>query len=81
MAKILGVPEEAIKNFNEAAAVNIISSTLHDSPIANTNIHPTFTFNPIEKIIELYNEKIEFYERMLQAKKEKNKLLKKLFEK
>jgi hypothetical protein len=27
VAKVLGVPEEAIKSFNEEAAINIISST------------------------------------------------------
>ena len=70
VAKILGVPEDAIKNFNEEAAINIISSTLHDSSIANTNINPTFTFNPLDKIVELY-------ERMIQAEKEKNELLQK----
>lgn len=56
------------------AAINIISSTLHDTSIANTNINPTFTFNPIEKIVELY-------ERMLQTEKEKNELLQKLLDK
>jgi hypothetical protein len=47
---------------------------LHDTSIANTNINPTFTFNPIEKMVELY-------ERMLQAEKEKNELLQKLLDK
>ena len=31
VAKVLKVPVEAIKNFSEAAAINIISSTLHDN--------------------------------------------------
>ena len=74
VAQVLGVPEEAIKNFNEEAAINIIASTLNDTSIANTNINPTFSFNPVDKIVELY-------ERMLQAEKEKNELLQKLLNK
>lgn len=33
-------------------------------------------FNPIDKIVELYNEKVELLERLLQAEKEKIELLK-----
>ena len=35
----------------------------------------------MDKIVELYNEKIELYERMLQAEKEKVELLQKLLNK
>ena len=54
VAKVLGVTEEAIKTFNEEAAINIISSTIHDTSIAGTNNHSNFSFNQIEKIVELY---------------------------
>lgn len=73
VAKILGVPEEAIRNFNEEAAINIISSTLNDNA-GSINNNCSFTFNPMDKIVELY-------ERMLQAEKEKNELLQKLLDK
>lgn len=78
IAKALGVPEEAIKNFSEDAAINIIANTFTSN---DTSISQQYNFNPIEKIVELYNEKIELYERMLQTEKEKNELLKKLLEK
>lgn len=78
IAKTLGVPKEAIKNFSEDAAVNIVANTFTSN---DTSISQQYNFNPIEKIVELYNEKIELYERMLQTEKEKNELLKKLFEK
>jgi transcriptional regulator with XRE-family HTH domain len=73
VAKILGVPEDAIKNFSEDAAINIISSTLHDNA-GSINHNCSLNFNPIEKIVELY-------ERMLQTEKEKNELLQKLLDK
>jgi len=67
VAKALKVPSEAIKNFDEQAAVNIISSTLHNTS-GLINYFPTF--NPIEKVIQLYDEKIALYERMLKDKTE-----------
>ncbi|MET3978233.1 transcriptional regulator with XRE-family HTH domain [Mucilaginibacter sp. UYP25] len=82
IAKALGVTAEAIKNFSEEAVINIISSTLHDNA-GSVNNNCTLTFNPVEKWLEvieenkkLYNEKIELLERLLQAEKEKNELLK-----
>ena len=69
-AKALGVSADAIKNFNEDATFNIISNTYHDH---SSSVN--YQFNPIEKIAELYQQKIELYERML---KEKNELIDKL---
>ncbi len=65
IAKALNVNPDAIKNFNEESAINIISSTLYDNA-GSVFYNPTF--NPIDKIVELY-------ERML---KEKNELIEKL---
>jgi transcriptional regulator with XRE-family HTH domain len=75
VAKVLGVPADAIKNFSEDAVINIISSTLHNTT-GLVNYNPTFTFNPIEKIVELYDEKIALLERLLQSEREKNDWLK-----
>lgn len=74
VAKVLGVPADAIKNFSEEAVINIISSTLHNTS-GLVNYNPTFTFNPIEKIVELYDEKIALLERLLESEKEKVKML------
>lgn len=76
VALILGVPIDAIKNFSEETVINIISSTLNDNA-GSINNNCSFTFNPIEKIVELYDEKVALLERLLQAEKEKNELLKK----
>ena len=65
---------EAIKNFDEAVASNIIGNTYHDS-VASVNYQPTF--NPIEKIVQLYDEKVALHERML---KDKSDMVEKLEE-
>jgi transcriptional regulator with XRE-family HTH domain len=67
VAKVLKVPTEAIKNFDEEQAINVISSTFNDNA-AIFNNHPTF--NPIDKIVELYEERIALYERMLRDREE-----------
>lgn len=70
VSKVLGVTPDAIKNFNEEAAINIIGNTVnnHDNA-AIVNYYPSF--NPVDKVMELY-------ERMLKSEKEKNELLEKL---
>ena len=67
VAKSLNVHVDAIKNFDEDAAVNIVANTIHNhDQSAVINYRPTF--NTIDKIVELY-------ERML---KEKDELIAKL---
>jgi len=69
IAKALKVPVDAINNFDEQAAINIISTTFnsHDNS-TSLAYQSSFTFNPIDKIMELY-------ERML---KDKNEMIDKL---
>ncbi len=81
VAKALGVSEEAIEKFSEEAAVSFISNSFHDSSASGSTFGNSYTFNPLEKIIALYNEKMELYERMLRTEKEKNELLQKLLDK
>ncbi|WP_306353279.1 helix-turn-helix transcriptional regulator [Flavobacterium sp. '19STA2R22 D10 B1'] len=68
VAQILKIPVEAIENFDEEQAVNIISNTFNDGSFLNTGHTPVFNVNPIDKIIELHEEKIVLYERMLKEK-------------
>ena len=75
IAKIMKIPVEAIKNFDEEAAVNIISSTLHDTSIANHNHNPVFNFNPVDKYFEAIEENKKLYERLLESEKEKVAIL------
>lgn len=78
IAKVLKVPTEAIEKFTEDAAINIISSTLHNT-YGLVNYFPTF--NPLEKYVEALEENKKLYERLLQAEREKVALLEKLLDK
>ena len=67
VAKTLGVTTEAIKNFNDEAAISIISSSFNDYSSVNHN--STLNFNPVDKIVELY-------EALLKSEREKIEMLK-----
>jgi transcriptional regulator with XRE-family HTH domain len=78
IAIALGVTPEAIKNFNEDAVLNIINNTFtsHDTSTLNAiNFQPTF--NPIDKLVEVYEENKKLYEQLLASEREKVELLKK----
>ncbi len=68
----LKIPVEAIQNFDEEQAVNIIANTFNNGSFLNTGHTPTFNVNPIEDIKKLHEEKITLYERMI---KEKNEMM------
>ncbi|EGK00099.1 MULTISPECIES: helix-turn-helix domain-containing protein [Dysgonomonas] len=66
IAAALNISVDAIKNFSEDAAINFVANTFHDSTVANT--YHQCSFNPLDKVIELY-------ERMLKTEQEKVQLL------
>lgn len=70
----LKIPVEAIQNFDEEQVVNIVTNTFTDfkdnavaSPVA---MNYQCNITPIDKIIQLHEEKIALYERMLREKDE-----------
>lgn len=73
VAKVLKVPADAFKNFDEEAAVSFISSTFNDNAIGYAGTYSP-TYNPLDKVVELY-------ERMLKEKDSKIELLEKLLDK
>ncbi|WP_017730610.1 helix-turn-helix domain-containing protein [Nafulsella turpanensis] len=73
VAQQLGVPAEAIRSFSEEAAINIIASTFTNNDNSATNFNYHCTFNPMEKIVELYDA-------LLKAEREKIALLEKMME-
>lgn len=79
VAAILKIPAEAIQNFDEDHAVNIISNTFHDQAYLG-NPHSTFNVNPLTEIMRLHEQKIELYERMLKEKDEMMERLERLIE-
>ena len=74
IAHLLKVPVEAIKNFDEEAAISYINTFNDSSSNAGTignNNDCTLNFNPIDKVMELF-------ERLLASEKEKVDLMKEI---
>jgi hypothetical protein len=65
VSAILKIPADAIRNFDEEQAVNIITNTFNSEAYYVGNPQATFNVNPIDEIRKLHYEKIELYERML----------------
>ena len=74
VADALKIPVTAIKNMTEESVMNYIytfNDKVENSTVAGTNNNCNYSFNPIDKIVELY-------ERMLKEKEEKLALTEKL---
>ncbi len=75
IAKALGLSAQTLRDFSEDAFFNVISNTFTSNDDSTLNaINPYCTFNPIDKMVELY-------ERMLQQQKEMIDRLEKLLQK
>jgi transcriptional regulator with XRE-family HTH domain len=81
VSAVLKIPVEAFQNFDEEQAVNIISNTFGDNAFGNSFNYGTMNFHPIDKLIQLHEEKIALYERMLKEKDEMMARLEKLIDK
>jgi tRNA A58 N-methylase Trm61 len=58
LAKALKVPTEAITNFDEEAAINVVANTIHNHDQSSViSYHPTF--NPVDKIVEVLERAIK----------------------
>lgn len=71
VSKVLSIPLDAIKNLNEDATTSYINTFYNNQ--GNGFIANNYTFNPIDKIVDLY-------ERLLAAEKDKVVMLEKLLE-
>ena len=79
VAKILNVPAEAIRNFDEEQAIHNIQNNYYSAVVnAGPTINYKCTFNPLDKWAEEIAENRRLYERLLQAEKEKIALLEKI---
>jgi transcriptional regulator with XRE-family HTH domain len=83
VSKALKVPEVAIRSFDEEHAITIIANTVnnHDNASGNALFNYYPTFNPLEKLIQIHEEKISLYERMLKEKEEMMTKLENIIEK
>lgn len=75
IAMALGVTKEGIENFSEEVVFTIIGNTYNDN---SSSLNYNCTFNPLDKLVEAYEENKTLYERLLQAEKEKVAYLEKL---
>jgi transcriptional regulator with XRE-family HTH domain len=73
IANVLKLPVDTIKNLNDEATFNIIANRYQDNSASTAlgSNYFTCTFNPLDKVVELY-------ERLLKEKEEKMALLKEL---
>jgi hypothetical protein len=78
VAKVMKIPVDAIKNFDEDQAINIISNTFDNGSFINTGHNPTFNVNPMEKWLEALEENKRLYEALLKSEREKVSMLEKM---
>ena len=80
VSKALNIPDVAIRNFDEEKAITIIANTVNNSDHASGNALFNYypVIHPLEKLVQLHEEKIELYERMLREKDELMRRLEKL---
>jgi transcriptional regulator with XRE-family HTH domain len=80
VAAILKIPAEAIRNFDEEKAVNIIANTFqefHDQS-SGVSVQPIYNLNPIEKWMEALEENKRLNAELLKAKDDTIRMLEKL---
>jgi transcriptional regulator with XRE-family HTH domain len=81
IANELGVSVEAIKNFSEEGMITYFNN-FNDNSVNHGPFSPhQCTFNPLDKLVEVFAEKEALYERLLQAEKDKVTYLEKMLEK
>ncbi|MFH6994229.1 helix-turn-helix domain-containing protein [Flavobacterium sp. FlaQc-48] len=82
IAKALGVTVEAIENFSEESVFNFFNN-FYDNSASNGQgaSGPIFTFNPLDKMVELYERLVLAEKELVLAEKAKVEYLEKLLNK
>ena len=83
IAKALDVPANAIKEYSDERMINYVNN-FYDNSLSNSQgafSASNCTFNPLDKLVEAYDENKKLYERLLQAEKEKTTYLEQLLKK
>jgi len=83
IAKALGVTVEAIENFSEESVFNFFNNFYDNSSSQGNSFNQGMyaTFNPLDKVVELYERLVEAEKALVQAEKEKVEYLEKLLKK
>jgi hypothetical protein len=83
IAKTLKIPVEAIKNFNEDAAIYNIQHNYEGATANSTHFGRDYfncTFNPLDKFVETVEKNEKLYEALLKSEREKIVLLEKMLD-
>ena len=80
ISAVLKIPVEAFQNFDEEQAINIISNTFENCA-QPASVFYNSTVNALDKLVQLHEEKIVLYERMLKEKDEMMARLEQLLQK
>lgn len=75
ITKILEVSAEGIKNFSDEAVFNYFNNSNDNSVNHGPFNNNQCTFNPLDKLIEAFEENKKLYERLLKSEREKIELL------
>jgi transcriptional regulator with XRE-family HTH domain len=80
IAKVLGVTSNAIKNFSDESVINYFNNFYDNSTSQGNSFNQGMfaTFNPLDKVVELFEENKKLYQQLLQAEKDKVAYLEKL---
>lgn len=83
IAKALEVPTQAIKEYSDERMINYVNNFYDNSSSQGNSFNQGMyaTFNPLDKLVEAYEENKKLYERLLQAEKEKLAYLEQLLKK
>lgn len=84
VAKVLKVPVEAIKNFNDEIAINIISNNTFENfenCAQPASIFNNSSINPVEKWIEALEDNKRLYEALLKSEREKFEIVQRILDK
>ena len=77
VARALGVSPEAVKNYSDEAVIYNIQNNYEgaNTSSGSIGIFQNCTYNPIDKLIESYEENRKLYERLLASEREKVEIL------
>ena len=80
VAKALDVSVEAIKNFSDEGVINYFNTfndSVSNSSFGQGTYNNECTFNPLDKLVEVYEENKKLYERLLKSEQHKIEYLEK----
>jgi len=83
IAKALEVPTQAIKEYSDERMINYVNNFYDNSSSQGNSFNQGMytTFNPLDKLMEAYEENKKLYERLLAAEKEKLAYIEQLLKK